>query len=84
MKKIISKLEAKKKIEDFFGRENFDSDEVKKIKRIAMKYNIKLGNHKKKFCKKCLSRLGGKTKLSKNYKTIICGSCGFRNRHSLT
>ena len=80
MKTKITKQEAKKKIEEFFERENFTAEEVKKIKRLAMKFNIKLGNKKKKFCRKCLSKLKGKTRVTKIYKTIECEKCGQLNR----
>ena len=84
MKKSISKTEAKEKIEKFFEREDFNSEEVRKIKRLAMKYNIKLGKNRKSFCRKCLSKLTGKIKVDRNYKTVICGSCGFKNRFRIS
>ena len=54
MKKKLSKIEVKEQIEDFFKNiKNKNPKEVKKIKRLAMAYNIKLGKKKKTFCKKC-------------------------------
>jgi RNase P subunit RPR2 len=81
MKRKLSKTEAKEKIDKFFQREDFSAEEVKKIKRLAMKFNLKLGEKRKLFCKKCLSRLRGKLRVSKTHKTIECGSCGQVNRH---
>jgi len=81
--KKISRYEAREKIESFFKRKEFTPEEVKKMKRLAMKYNIKLAGERKKFCKKCLSQLRGKTRITKHYKTIICGNCQYKNRHKL-
>lgn len=80
MKVNISKSDAKKKIEEFFEKEKFSAAEVKKIKRLAMKFNIKLGSYRRKFCKKCLSKLEGKIRINKNYKNVECRNCGFLNR----
>ena len=58
MKKKLTRKEAKEKIEDFFKQEKeLDPKYVKKIKRLAMAYNIKLGAYRKKFCKKCFNDL---------------------------
>ena len=55
MKKSISKKEAEKQIEEFFHHiRDKDPSEVKKIKKLAMSYSIKLGEKRKTFCKKCL------------------------------
>jgi RNase P subunit RPR2 len=79
----ISKQAAKKKIDEFFQRNNFSAEDVKKIKKLAMKYNIKLGVYRKKFCKKCFSKLTGKTRVSAGRKIVICDSCGFENSFKL-
>ena len=52
MKKMLSKLDAQEKVDEFFQRSSFRAEEARKIKRLAMKYNIKLGRHRKRFCKK--------------------------------
>lgn len=83
MKKKISKQEAQNQINKFFQKSSFTPEQVKKIKRLAMKYNIKLGPHKKKFCKKCLSQLKGKTRISRIYKTIECQECKYKNKWRL-
>ena len=46
MKKSINKTEVKKKIEEFFQRKDFAPEQLKKVKRIAMKFNIKLGDYR--------------------------------------
>ena len=55
MKSKLSKTETKEEIEKFFSNiEKKTVKEVKKIKNLAMKYNIKLGEKKRLFCRKCL------------------------------
>ncbi len=81
MKTKLKKQEAKQEIEDFFKTmSNKTAKDVKKIKRLAMKYNIKLGDLRKKFCKKCYSPLKGKIRINKGFKTIECLECGYKNR----
>ena len=80
MKTNLNKKEAQEKIDNFFKREDFTAKEAKKIKRLAMKFNIKLGLHKRAFCKKCFSRLEGKFSINKMYKTIECKNCGYKNK----
>ena len=75
MKKLI-KQEAEKEIKTFFEDiKNKKQREIKKIKRLAMKHNIKLGSLRKKFCKRCFSpRL--KIKSIKNkIKITECQQC---------
>ena len=74
--KKISKTKAMKKIEEFFKNiKNKTPKEIKKIKKLAMRDNIKLGEKKKKFCKKCFSPrlkvIGMKNKIKK----IRCEDC---------
>lgn len=83
MKQKISKKEAKEKIDEFFKRNDFSPDDVRKIKRIAMKHNIKLGEYRKRFCKKCLSKLEGRTRITKNYKSVECEVCRHLNKFKL-
>ncbi len=81
--KELSKKEAQKIIEDYFSKDNLDSKETKKIKKFAMAHRIRLGNYRKRFCKKCYSDLKfGKTRISKGYKQITC-KCGIVNRWKL-
>jgi len=77
MKTTLTHKEANEKIDSFFKRENFELNELRKIKKLGMAFNICLGEKRKLFCKKCLSKLNGRTRVSKVYKTIVCESCGF-------
>jgi len=72
----ISKNEAKEKIEEFFlDLKNSSPEEIRKMKRIAMHYSIKLGNKRKKFCRKCYSP-NLKVKSVKNkVKIVECQNC---------
>lgn len=81
MKKQLSRTEAKGKIEKFFQQHELKPEDVKKIKKLAMKYNIKLGIYRKRFCKKCYSDLKkGKIRISKVFKSVECPGCGEVNR----
>ena len=83
MKTKISKTEAKEKITSFFSKKSFKPEELKKIKRLAMKHNIKLKDYRKRFCKSCLNPIKGKTRVTKHYKTTECKYCGYKNRFKL-
>jgi len=80
--KKLSKIEAKKKIEDFFSNiKNKTSKDVKKIKKFAMRHNIPLKELRKKFCKKCFTPyINPKIRIKNKIKTIICENCGYENR----
>jgi RNase P subunit RPR2 len=80
MKTNITKTEAKDKISKFFQINEFTPEQLKKIKSLAMKFNIKLGDYRKSFCRKCLNPLAGKLSISKTHKTIICRHCGYKNK----
>jgi len=82
MKQKLSKTEVQEKIRDFFSHIKHKSPkDVKKIKRLAMKYNIKLGDKRKLFCKKCLSPyVRSSITLKKGYLTIKCEHCNHKNR----
>ena len=79
MKKEMSKTQAKEKIEQFFSKP-FTPEQLGKIKRLAMKFNLKLEGKRKLFCKKCLNPLAGKLSVTKTHKTVECKSCGFKNK----
>ena len=83
MKKKVTKKEAEEKINEFFKKENFEAKDVRKIKRLAMSFNIKLGKHRKKFCGNCFFLLKGKTRVTKTHKSVVCENCGFINRVKL-
>jgi len=86
MKKTISKTESKKSIEEFFSNINGKSPkEVRKIKKLAMSQNIKLGSLRKKFCKKCLNPYSGneKTRIKNKMKGVVCEKCGSINMWKL-
>ncbi len=83
MKKGLSKTEASEKISNFFKQKEFSSEEARKTKRLAMKYNLKLGRHRRLFCKKCFSFLRGKTRVTKVHRIIECGKCGAVNKQRI-
>lgn len=81
--KLISKSEAKEKISNFFSQNPFEKEEMKKIKKLAMRHRIRITEYKKLFCKNCLSQLKGKIKISRNSKTIECKGCSYKNKFRL-
>jgi len=83
MKTNLSKTQAKEKVEAFFKKQNFDKEEMRKIRRIAMKFKIRLKDKRKTFCKHCLSKLKGSVRINKGYKTIQCSFCNFKNRFKI-
>jgi RNase P subunit RPR2 len=77
------KMEAKNEIEEFFRNiKNKSSREIRKIKKLAMNYNLPLKNLRKTFCKKCLNPYSGneKIKINNGIKNTICEHCGFVSR----
>jgi RNase P subunit RPR2 len=79
--KKLSKTEAEKQIRNFFKNiKNKSPREIKKIKKLAMSYNIHLKELRKKFCKKCYSPLKGKTRIKNKIKSVTCENCGHINR----
>ena len=84
MKKLLSKSEASKEIEEFFKSENLKkatAKEIKKIKRIAMKHNLQLKEKRKLFCKKCFNVYNkSKIRIKDKIKFIVCENCGYVSR----
>jgi RNase P subunit RPR2 len=81
MKKKFSKKEALEKINNFFERDDLDSKEIRKMIKLCMKFNIKLGKYRQKFCKKCFESLSNSIiRITKNYKMIKCSKCEYWNK----
>jgi len=83
MKTTLSKTQATEKIKTFFKQPSFTPTELKKLKRLAMKFKIPLKPYKKLFCKKCLNPLKGKIRITKMHKTIICKNCQHKNKYKI-
>jgi RNase P subunit RPR2 len=68
---------TKKRIEEFFETiETKKPEEIRKMKKLAMAHNLKLGEKRKKFCQKCYSTKLKVKKIKKGIKTVECESCG--------
>lgn len=81
----LSKTEAKKKIEEYFSRNKIESEETRKIKKIAMKHRIRLGEYRKRFCKKCYADLrNAKVRVTRNSKIVNCPSCNSAYRFRIS
>ncbi|MEM3405606.1 MAG: hypothetical protein QW117_01370 [Candidatus Pacearchaeota archaeon] len=86
-KRKLNKKNVEKIINYFFSNtKDKTSKDIKKIKRLAMKYNIKLKDKRKKFCKYCLNPYSGKERIriKKKMKIIICEKCGKVNRWEIS
>ena len=82
--KKLSKSETEAKIKDL--SENLSSDNIKKIKKLAMSKNIKLGKLKQKFCKKCYSLFNSQNsqiRIKNKFKIIKCKKCNEISRYRL-
>ena len=56
MKTELTRKEAEKKINEFFLYiKSKGPEQIRKIKRLAMHYKIKLKDKRKLFCQKCFS-----------------------------
>ncbi len=77
-----TKKEIIKDIDDFFRNiKTKTPKEVKKIKKLAMKYKIPLKEKRKLFCKKCYSPfISPKIRIKKGLKIVECKSCGYVSR----
>ncbi|MBS3080605.1 hypothetical protein J4221_03990 [Candidatus Pacearchaeota archaeon] len=83
--KKLSKEEIKKIIDNTFSHHP-SQKEIKKAKKLAMSKNIKLGEKRKLFCKKCFTYFTSKNseiRIKKPYKIIKCKNCGYVSRWKL-
>ena len=82
MQKKISRTEAKKQIGGFFlNIKGKTPKEVKKIKKLAMSFNLPLKEKRKTFCKKCFSPYKAKKiRIRNKIKSVVCGNCGYVSR----
>lgn len=77
----LSRAHVQKRIEEHFAQQNLDPIVTKKIKKLAMGRNLKLGKLRARFCKKCYADLvGSKIRVTKEYKLVTCKNCNFLNR----
>ena len=85
MKSKLSKTEAKKEIEKFFlNIEEKTVKEVKKIKTLAMKYNIKLGEKRMLFCRKCLNPfVNPSIHVKSGFIRITCDGCENKSKFKI-
>lgn len=83
--KKLSKQETMQQIKEIFS-ENPTAEKIKKAKKTAMSKNIKLGDARKLFCKKCCSLFNSKNseiRIKKGFKIIKCKKCSFVSRWKL-
>lgn len=84
MKTKLSKKETEERIKEFFSHISHKTpEEVKKMKKLAMKHNIKLGDKRKLFCKKCFTpynRSNSSMNIRNGFLTIVCENCSNKSR----
>lgn len=86
MKPKISRTEAEEKIKDFFSHiKHKTPEEIGKIKKLAMRHKIKLGDKRKLFCKKCLFPFGKNSsiRIKGGLLNVECEKCNYKNRWKL-
>ena len=78
VKKDLSRIEAKKQVEEFFENiKDKNPKEIKKIKKLAMAYNLPLKEKRKLFCKKCYAFYKNpKIRIKNKMKSVTCENCG--------
>ena len=83
--KKFPKKETLAKIEDFFSSiKDKKPKDIKKIKKLAANYNIKLEKYKKTFCKKCLTPYKNpKIRIRNNRKILVCKNCNNVSRYKI-
>ncbi|MGV8142494.1 MAG: hypothetical protein ACP5NS_02545 [Candidatus Pacearchaeota archaeon] len=83
--KKLSRKEAQSIVEEFFDNsQRIEPAKVKKMKSFAMTHRIRLGEYRKRFCKKCYVDLSlGRVRLNKKHKQVTCGVCGAINRWAI-
>ena len=85
MKKESSRTEAKEQIEEFFENiKDKNPKEIKKIKKLAMAYNLPLKEKRKLFCKGCYAVYKNpKIRIKNKMKSVTCENCGNVGRWKL-
>lgn len=78
----MGKQEAEGEIEEFF-RGKHGKEEVKKMRKLAMSYNIKLGKKRRLFCRKCFSMNLKVLGIKNMVKRVICTECCNVSRYGL-
>lgn len=75
--KKLSKTEAEKEIKKLFSEiKDKTPKDIKKIKKLAMGYNIQLKEFRKRFCKKCYSSNLKIKSIKNKTKAVECKNCG--------
>ena len=75
-KKRLTREQAEKEINDFFKNiKGKTPKNIKKIKRLAMGYNIKLREKRKMFCQNCFSTKLRVKSIKNKVKTVVCDKC---------
>ena len=79
---------SKKEIEELIKKtidNNPTPEMLKKLKRLAMSKNVKIGALQKSFCKKCYSLfpVNSEIRIKRELKRVTCKKCGYVTRYRL-
>ncbi len=81
------KQETENQIQQIFSQKTIPTPkQIKKIKKLAMSKNIKLGSLRKKFCKKCFTFFtpnNSEIRIKKPFKIIKCKICNHISKYKL-
>ncbi|MFA5856669.1 MAG: hypothetical protein WC867_04875 [Candidatus Pacearchaeota archaeon] len=83
--KNLSKSEIQERISKTFSS-NPSKEDIRKIRNLAMSKNVKIKEHKKKFCKKCFTLFNSSNsqiRIKNSLKIIHCLKCGYISRYKL-
>ena len=80
--KKLNRKDAQVIVQEFFDNsQRIEPSQVKKMKTLAMTHRIRLGEYRKKFCKKCYVDLTlGTVRVNNGSKILTCGVCGTINK----
>ncbi|MFA5258548.1 MAG: hypothetical protein WC979_03680 [Candidatus Pacearchaeota archaeon] len=85
MKSNLTKQEVNEYIKNIFLKQS-SAKEIKSAKKLAMSKNIKLGELRKKFCKKChfmFNPENSEVRIREGFKIIKCKGCNSISRYKM-
>ena len=72
----LNRKQAEEKIIEFFSKiKEKTPEEIRKIKKLAMAHNLKLGGKRKTFCQKCFSTKLKVISVKNKIKRVRCENC---------
>ena len=85
MKSDLTKSEIEKYVQEVFSKKS-SPNEIKRAKKLAMNKKIRLGEYRKRFCKKCYSQYNSsnsEVRIKNGLKVIRCKECKTISRYKI-